>query len=284
MNHPRILKKVYNTPWGVTAETHEAIRRALAPVGTVEHASSYPNSFQRRNHFSAQKLGLNPPANRDSRVYRRGQLAFIPISGIIGKHLSLFESMCGGYDLDQLQADIDEVQADSMINNVLIDFDSPGGLLTGLPETADMLAGLSGRKQLFGFSETEVCSAAYWLYSQCEVRYATESSMVGAVGVYAYFLDYTKNLEMQGITPVLIRAGKFKGDGLPGYPLSKEETGMIQEQVDLLYGMMVDDIQVAHTIDMDALQGQVFIGSQALENNLVDVIRPSLGAVVDRLA
>lgn len=283
MTHPRILKKVYNTPWGVTAETHEAIRRAVALSGSPVQVD--PNAFQRQNNFSAQKLQLMPPANRGSQVYRRGQLAFIPVSGIIGKHLSLFESMCGGYDLDQLQADVSEVQDDPTIQNVLIDFDSPGGLLTGLPETSDMLAGLRDKKQLFGFSETEVCSAAYWLYSQCEVRYATESSMVGAVGVYAYFLDYTKNLEMQGIQPTLIRAGKFKGDGLPGYPLSSEEVVMIQEQVDLLYGMMTDDIRAAHpNAEMDAMQGQVFIGSQAAANGLVDVIRPSLGAVVERLA
>lgn len=281
MNYSRILQCVYNEPWAVLPATHETIQQVLAERLRGESV----NRLQApRNHFNAAALELNPPRARTSRVYRRGQMAYVPVAGIIGKNLSMMEMMCGGYSIDQLAADVDEVAGDSSIQNVLFDFDSPGGRVQGIPETARMVAQLGKSKDTYAFTADLAASAAYWLYSQANHRYMTETAALGSVGVIVVHLDRTKQLEMQGVNATIIKAGDHKGAGLPGNPLSAEQIQMIQDQVNMIYGMMVADIKRAHAgISDKSLQGQVFLGKQVIDAKMADGFT-SLGALVERLS
>lgn len=278
MSYQRILQCVYGEPWAVLPATHETIRQVLA-----EHIAGRSGQLApARNHFSAQTLQLDPPRIRASRVYRRGQLAYIPVNGIIGKNLSMMEEMCGGYSIDQLARDIDEAESDPSCRNVLFDFNSPGGRIQGVPETARMIAKMA--KETYAFSSDMAASAAYWLYSQAKHRYLTETAVLGSVGVIVVMFDRTKQFEMQGVTPVIVKAGAHKDAGLPGRPFTAEELDMVQTQVTMIYDMMTADIKRAHSgISMDALQGQIFLGKQSLDAKLADGIS-SLGQLVLRLS
>ena len=284
MDYHRILRQVQNQPWAVRPETLQVIQDILAERMRGERKGP-EFVFQRENHFSAQTFELTPPRNRNSRVYRRGAMAYIPVQGVIGKNLSLMEQMCGGYSVDQLARDVDEVMEDASVRNVLFDYDSPGGQVTGVPEAADMLADLRKVKQTYAFTGTQAASAAYWLYSQAQYRYVTDSALVGSVGVLIILADRTKQLEAQGITPIIIKAGEHKGAGLPGNPLTEEEIAMLQAQVDLIYQMMVNDINSAHAgIASETLQGQVFFGIQGIQAKLADATVRSLGNLVAQLS
>ncbi len=278
----RIARLIYNHPWAVLPETQAAIREGFE-TWRAEGAST--TSVQRENHFSAEQLQLSAPTSRGSQVYRRGAMAFIPVSGIIGKRLSMLESMCGGYDVDQLAQDVDEVAQDQGVSNVLFAFDSPGGVVTGVPETARLMRDLAARgKNTYAFTDTLVASAAYWLYSQAQNRYATESAEVGGVGVYAYLLDRTNQLKNAGVEPTVIRAGKFKAEGMPGVPLSDEGRAHLQDQVDSIYKVMTQDITGSHDVPDEALQGLTYMGEQAKKMGLVDATVSSLGSLVALLA
>lgn len=287
MGYVRITQKVFGEPWVITPGAHEAIQRALVARidGDITNLRA-EGLGPRSNHFNAVALGLTAPQSRGSRVYRRGKMAYVPVEGIMGKGLSLMETLCGGYDVNQLQSDIEEISADSSIRNVLFDFDSPGGQVFGIPETARMLAQLPEQgKKTYAYSGKEVQSAAYWLYSQAQNRYLASSAVAGSVGVYMYLLDKSKALEMQGMSPVLIKAGAHKGAGLPGVPLSEEQRGMLQEQVDQIYSMMVKDVNSAHAgISESTLQGQSFLGRQAVKVHLADALLSNLNSLVQRLS
>lgn len=283
MNYPRILQCVYGEPWLILPSTLDTIQQVLAE--RIEGNERSTVVFQRQNHFSAQALGLTPPRSIKSRVYRSGKMAFIPVQGVIGKNLSLMEAMCGGYNIDQLAQDVGEVMADASIQNVVVGYDSPGGRVQGVPETAKLLAEMRGVKNTFSFTDAMAASAAYWLFSQAEHRYITESAAVGAVGVIVALVDRTKQLEMQGVTVTVIKAGAHKGAGMPGNPMTAEQIQMIQDQVNLFYEMMVGDINRAHKgISPDSLQGQLFVGSQVIKAKLADATVTSLGALVQKLS
>lgn len=283
MDYTRIARRVYREPWAITGETLETIQEVLAERMRGESRRDFV--FQRQNHFSAQALDLTPPRTRNSRVYRRGAMAYVPVQGVIGKNMSLMEQMCGGYSIDQFALDTDEVMGDASVKNVLFDFDSPGGNVQGIPEAAKMVQALNGVKNTYAVTSGQAASAAYWLYSQAQNRYLTESSFVGSVGVLVVLMDRTEQLKAQGITPTIIKAGKFKGAGLPGNPMTAEEIQMVQDQVDMIYKAMVKDIQSAHSgISNDSLQGQSFLGSQAIKAKLADGLVGSVGNLVAQLS
>lgn len=287
MDYPRISSVVYGEPWAVTVAQHEAIQEVLKErIRGGSQATDHLSFRARGNHFCAQTLSLTPPRSRDSRVYRRGAMAYIPVSGVIGKGLGIMEQMCGGYNIDQLSRDVDEVITDASVKNVLFDYDSPGGRIQGVPEASKMLQTLRGSgKNTYSFSSSEAASAACWLYQQADVRYLTESAVTGAVGVIVVMMDRTEQLKAQGISPIIVKAGAHKGAGLPGNPMTAEQLQMLQDQVDLFYAMMTKDIKSAHAgIDDSALQGQTFIGRQALKAKLADGIVNSLGTLVEHLS
>jgi signal peptide peptidase SppA len=281
MSYPRIAQKLYGEPWAITAEAHAGMQRVFEDH--MRGDTSRHEVYAPMNRFSAAALSLDPPRNLTSKVYRRGQLAYVPVHGIIGKGLSAMEQMCGGYSIDQLGRDVDEVNADMSVKRVLFDFDSPGGQISGVPEAARLIANCV--KQTFGVTAGQSDSAAYWLMSQCGFIYCTESSEVGSIGVYLAIYDKTEMLAKQGIKLQLIKAGKHKAMGLPGNPLTEEEIQMLQDQVNQIYASFTGDIKAKRPkISADTMQGQAFLGKRIVENHLADALVTSLGDLVARLS
>lgn len=279
MDYPRIAQKLYGEPWAITAEAHLAMQR----VFEAHQAGSKIEAVFTRNQFDCKAMALDPPRDRHSRVYRRGQLAYIPVHGIVGKGLSIMEEMCGGYSIDQLGSDIEEASADPNVARVLFDFNSPGGQISGVPETARMIAAMT--KETFGFTGNQSHSASYWLMSQCNHLYCTESAGTGSIGVYLAVYDKTEQLAKQGIKLTLIKAGKFKGAGLPGNPLDEEAIALLQAQVNLIYGSFCGMITAKRPGVTEAtMQGQTFLGRQCVDSKLVDALTTSLGGLIARLS
>jgi signal peptide peptidase SppA len=290
MDYARILQKVYGEPWLITPAMHERIQDVLN--AHITQKSAMADSIIARtgtsNRFSAAQLGLTPPRTTGSRVYTRGQLAYVPVHGIIGKGLSSLDMMCGGYSIDQLQSDVEDLANDQTIKRVLFHFDSPGGQVSGVPETAKMIKSLRGQKELFGFTDAESNSASYWLMAQADHIYMTESSEVGSIGVYVALVDRTEALKAAGVKVTVVKAGKFKGAGLPGNPPTAEHLEMIQAKVTSTY----DDFKAAVTsgrgagrpVEDSTMQGQTFIGKEALKVKLADALVLNLATLVRSLS
>ena len=255
MKLPRILRKVYDEPWLITPPVHRSIQRAL----------------------EAHLEGINPSLDgllEDETMgeYQLDGVSVIPIHGIIGKHLSGLEMACGGCSLDSVDAMIDEAAQDPSVRAVLLDVNSPGGTVTGVPETAAKIAKLAEQKPVIAFTDSEMCSAAYWLASQANAIYATQSATVGSVGVYLALLDESRALENAGIKVNAISSGKFKLAGAPFKPLTDDERAMFQAGVTKLHDQFKAAILSKRNIQAGNLEGQCFDGEEAIDANLVDGI------------
>ena len=64
--------------------------------------------------------------------------------------------------------------------------------MNGTPELAQAVADASRDKFVYAFSAGQMCSAAYWVASQCDAIYATPSARVGSIGVILPFVDDTE--------------------------------------------------------------------------------------------
>jgi protease-4 len=264
MKHfPQIISKVYEQPWLITPAKHRAIQR-LITAHMDGHGMDMPEKDDEEE---------------DEEIAMDGGTAIIPVHGIIGKHLSMLETMCGGCDLDGVSQMLDVAGADKSVKRVLLDFRTPGGTVTGIPELARKIANYS--KPTLAFTDSECCSAGYWLASQCGQFYATESSNVGSVGVYMALLDESRALENEGIKINAIKAGEFKLAGASFKPLSETERAMFQSGVDKLHAQFKDAVLRNREIDTSCLEGQCFDGDAAVANGMVDWLVESITEALD---
>lgn len=282
---PNIIQRVFFEPWCILESVHYAIQDLL-----FEHMEGHQ---QIRVNGDAQVpftpmaagAGLNPPTARNSRVFTRGPLAVIPVRGIIGSHLSNMDIACGGYGVEQLSLDLERVQEATEIKRVMVDFHSPGGAVTGVPEVAKQFAALGQIKETFSFTSGQSASASLWMSSQANHSYMTESASVGSIGVYVSILDKSKAMEARGEQMRVIRSGKHKAAGAPGVPLTDEDIARIQAQVDTIGKMFRSSVKSKRTkVDAETMQGQMFFGKAAKDVGLVDSLVSSFGSLVKRLS
>ncbi|MEI6035786.1 MAG: S49 family peptidase [Verrucomicrobiae bacterium] len=256
MKFANLLSKFYCEPWCIRPDKHAAMGRLLQ-----DYLKS-PRGFM-------SDPGAEPAESCEMEVH--SGIAWIPIHGVLGKHLSQLEMMCGGCDYDQVAEMVEEATADPAVHTLLLDFSSPGGITTGLPELAARLRTAAQSKQLIAWSETECCSAAYWLASQCHEIYCTPSASIGCVGTYIAGIDDTRAWEMEGHKLELFRSGKLKALGMEGKAWSDEDRAFLQARVDK-NGVEFRAAILANRpgIPADALEGQWFDGTDAVSNGLAD--------------
>lgn len=178
-------------------------------------------------------------------------------------------------DLDELVASINAAVEGS---TVVLWFRSPGGIITGTPETAEALRKAGKTRRLIAFSDDCCASAAYWLASQCEMIVATPTAAVGSIGVYIAFYDWCDFLAKAGIKLELFKAGSMKALGIPGSALSDEQVGHLQASVDDGYRQFTRDVLRNRHVATETMQGQCLDGTNAKSANLVDVFQPSAAA------
>jgi signal peptide peptidase SppA len=205
----------------------------------------------------------------------------VKLDGVIDKHISQMDIDCyGGCDLDDFNSALTVAAADPKIETVVLAVNSPGGSVTGVPESAARVATLAQTKQVLAYVDGMACSGAYYIASQADLISAAPSATLGSIGVYMTLLDETRAAEMEGLKVEMITAGKFKGMGSPFKPLTDEERAMFQSRVDGIYTAFQGAVRAGRrrstepgghqTVLDDTMQGQCFDGAQAVGNRLAD--------------
>jgi hypothetical protein len=67
-------------------------------------------------------------------------IGIVPVSGILGQGLMPIEKLLGATDTGDLSATLDAFASDTDVHALLLDIDSPGGTVTGIPELAAQIA------------------------------------------------------------------------------------------------------------------------------------------------
>ena len=203
----------------------------------------------------------------------------IPIAGVIGKGLSPIEKMTGAVDVNAIADAIDEFSANPQVTRIAFQVSSPGGTVTGVEELANKVRNIS--KPTMAYTDSEACSAAYWIASAADKVVASPSSTVGSIGVYMTIADMTEMAKAQGIKMVVIKSGKFKGAGIPGTSLSEEQISNLQQGVDEIHADFKSAVlQTRKLVKAEDMEGQVFSGKQAAQRNLITGLADSFSEAV----
>jgi ClpP class serine protease len=80
----------------------------------------------------------------------------------------------------------------------------------------------------------------------------------------------------------VVKAGRYKGTGIPGTQVTEEQLAQLQSRVDGLYKNFVATVTAGRgAVEMDTMQGQDFYCVDAVARRLVDSIGTLNQAIAD---
>jgi signal peptide peptidase SppA len=209
------------------------------------------------------------PASQSS-----GPVAVLRLIGSISHR----DSWWGGTSVERFRAQWRAALNDDSVTAILIEVDSGGGTVDGVPElAAEMFKSKGSRKPVIAVVNTFCCSAALWLASQADEIIATPSAFQGSVGCWTLHENVSKMLEMMGIEVTLVFAGARKVDGNPFEPLSDEALADMQRDVDGVKADFVAALAKGRGLSTGVIkgtfgEGRVFNAKDAMALKMVDRI------------
>ena len=207
----------------------------------------------------------------------------IPIGGPVGLRLGTFEKGAGAVDLLDVQQELKTAEADPMVQGVLLEFDSPGGMVAGTPETADMIARME--KPVLSYIH-EANSAAYWLASASDGIFGTTTASAGSIGVYIPFVDQSVAFAARGLKMDVIKndGATYKGMGFPGTSLTEEQRQHLVEHANTIAAMFKAHVRANRgDVAEHYMRGQSLMAQEAVDAGLMDGIVEDKAAVIRML-
>ncbi|MDQ5870607.1 MAG: S49 family peptidase [Acidobacteriota bacterium] len=228
--------------------------------------------------IAAIEKRLGKPLDNRPKPYRveEGGVAVLLIEGVLSKRMNMFSEISGGTSTQLMARDFRAALEDDDVKSILLVIDSPGGEVDGTQEFARLVAEARSVKPVVALAEDTMASAAYWIGSAAQSVYlSSETTQVGSIGVIATHVDRSAADKEAGLKYTEVTAGRYKGLGSPHQPLSKEDRGEIQDEVDYIYSVFVNDISANRGVTpakvlSDMADGRIFIGQEAIDAGLVD--------------
>jgi signal peptide peptidase SppA len=164
---------------------------------------------------------------------------------------------------------------------VILNFDSPGGLVSGVYETSRELRAMAAAagKPLVSYASGECSSAAYALACAGSKIFVPVGATMGSIGVIALAVDTTAADRAMGVRFEAISSGRRKTDGNPHVAITDESRAAMQATVDAQAGVFFDLVAQSRGMSADAVRGfqaGIFVGGQAVEVGLADDLAANL--------
>ena len=261
----KTARRLYCEPWLILPRMHAVISDIF-----LQHV---------RN--PTQAIGIALPEQPDVQAEIIDGVAVIPVKGVIAKGISSMDRISGATDVDEIGEMISVAVADESVDAIVLDVDSPGGSVAGVPELSDAVYAATKSKPVIAHTASLMASAAYWISAKANAIYATQSAEVGSIGVYLPILDESGAYAAAGYRMEVLKSAEspLKGAGIPGTSLTPEQRADLQAGVDYLYGMFAQAIKMRRKPASEAMRGQTLFGAQALSAGLVD----SIGSLTDAI-
>lgn len=256
-------------------------------AGTVESFEEYCDLIERftgQTELAGQVIardqdkkapGDGQPASRLLKV--DNGVGVISIHGMLTNRDAWWNEFAGLVSYNEIrQAAIEALGTDS-VKEILLDISSPGGTVAGVKDAVDTLLMVGKVKTITAYSDSTAASAGYWLMASAKKRYVSDVAVIGSIGVLFKHFEYTKQLEQQGVTATVIRAGEYKGLGNDVEVLSAKARTAIEGMANHIYGVFVQSVADLlglsyQLVDSKMAQGREFVGSQAVDVGLVDAV------------
>ena len=197
-----------------------------------------------------------------------GNVGVIHISGIISRHADMLASFLGmgSAAIENIAKDFQSLLDNDEVKSIILDFDTPGGAITGVNELAEIIYKARGIKPIKAYVTGMACSAGYFLAAACDEIIIDEMGQVGSIGV------------MRVVSKSNEKSVIFKSSQSPMKNVEAEsELGKAeyQSKVDYLASIFIDKVAKYRGITSDEVinrgnKGGVLVGAVAVTAGLAD--------------
>lgn len=256
-------------------------RELLAYARDVKSADELRES--RDDLMKSVSVYRAPKAGEQVQYEVRDGVAHIPVAG----QLTPSADPCGAWmglaetEYGYIQAALIAAEDDPRVREIALNVDSPGGYISGLDETAQLLGAVS--KPTIAYVGNMAASAAYWLASQADRIVAlSPASEIGSIGVAMEEYDDDQALAEAGIAHRVYTST----DAPDKRPDTKTEEGRakVVAELDALHGVFVRRVAEGRGVSQEKVaadfgRGGILIAEQAMAVGMIDEVR---GAHISR--
>ncbi|WLR92173.1 S49 family peptidase [Shinella zoogloeoides] len=262
------------SPWAIRGD---AIAASLQTVRAIRQ------SPQASTEVGAGSLTVNrrgASLGNGSFATRIGNIAIVPV---IGPLVSRFSWQYWSYD--EIVRDLRLAESTAGIEGVILDMDTPGGMVDNVDAVPAEIARLREKMPVFAHANF-CCSAGYWIASAAEKIIASKTGLVGSVGALIRYVEMEGILTRLGANVVEVIAEQS-----PNKRLSRdtdegraELQAIADDGAELFIQGIVENRGVTReTILENYGKGLVFTAGEAMRRGLVDQIG-SLEEVLTEMA
>jgi signal peptide peptidase SppA len=261
----RVLTRVMSEPWAILPEKAEAIGEVIALRSQGFRYT--PAEIQARLGGVSREAG---PSGQG------GKIAVLNLFGTITQRASAFQEFSGGTSCEAFGKAFREALHSADVSAIVIQVDSPGGQVPGVPELAEEIYQARGQKPIIAFANPTMASAAYWIASAAdEIVAAPSAGTIGSLGVLTIHTDVSEQEAREGVRRTIIQSVPYKAAGNPYEPLSEETRGEFQHRVDSIHRTFMAAVAKhrgipASRVQADYGQGRVYLADEAVAHGLAD--------------
>lgn len=226
-----------------------------------------------RREFTAGRLDALVTQDGESlkaapAVEVRDGVALIKVRGVISRYATWMHDICGGTSTEALAKALSASIEDPKVRAIVLWVDSPGGMVNGLNEMADMIYQARGQKKISAYVGGMACSAAYWLATACSEVVIDATAELGSVGTVAGFVVRAPVEGEQRIEVVSSNAPNKRLD-----PTTEVGQQAVRAVVDDLEGVFIDTVARNMGVTRDKVladfgRGGTFIGAKAVAQGM----------------
>lgn len=264
-NHQALLRSL-TAPW------------AMHPAHLSAHGAQIARAAEHGSELEQEAAPLDDLVE--------GQVAVLPILGTMLHRPGMYYAG-GMVTYTEAWGEVfDDLVRDDAVAGIVIDADTPGGIIFGTPEISDRIYEARGSKPIVAISNAMAASAGYWATTAADRLYVTPSGEVGSVGVYLMHMDWSKALEDMGIDVSFIHAGDFKVEGNAFEPLGDEARSQLQREVDAGYAQFLAAVARNRGVTTEMVeetfgQGRMVSAEDAVRRGMADGVATLQQAVAE---
>lgn len=174
---------------------------------------------------------------------------------------------------------------DESVKAVVLRVDSPGGSAFASEVIANEIVALQeAGKPVVASMSSVAASGGYWISAGADKVIASPSTVTGSIGVFGMIPTFQRSLATLGVATDGVATTPWVGALRPDLEMTDSAKQLVQMLVENVYDDFVSRVSEHRGLDKQTVdsigQGQVWTGTDALENGLVD----QLGGLDDAVA
>lgn len=176
---------------------------------------------------------------------------------------------------DSTAALLRKARLDDTVKAVVLRVDSGGGSMFASQVIGDEVLQLKNAgKPVVASMGSVAASGGYWISMAADKIYATSSTITGSIGVFNMFPTFQRTMNTLGVTTDGIGSTVWSGEFRADREMSAHTRSLMQVLVNEAYDNFITQVAEYRGLDkaqVDLIaQGQVWTGTDALANGLID--------------